>query len=153
MPLSKQLQIGKAAEHLVCAKLIMKGYHAFLSDQGSMFDVVVQTKKGLKTIQVKSTKGLTTAGKSFDVYRFSTRRGTKFNRVILSDGIDYFAFVEFRGGNIAFIPTRDMISKNKKIKTLIEFRDKNKKYKGRVYSNGTIRKRFGKFIQDYPFRV
>ena len=31
---SKQLQIGKAGEYLVCADLIMKGFIAFPSEQG-----------------------------------------------------------------------------------------------------------------------
>lgn len=29
---SDDLEVGKAAEHLVCADLIMSGYRAFLSD-------------------------------------------------------------------------------------------------------------------------
>ena len=35
---SKQLQIGKAGEYLVCADLIMKGFIAFPSEQGLSFD-------------------------------------------------------------------------------------------------------------------
>jgi len=42
MALSKELQIGKAGEHLVCTDLILKGYNAFLSDQGVPFDVLVE---------------------------------------------------------------------------------------------------------------
>jgi hypothetical protein len=32
--------MGKAAEHLVCADLLMKGYKAFLSAQGLPYDVI-----------------------------------------------------------------------------------------------------------------
>jgi len=32
-----ELEIGKAAEHLVCADLILKGYRSFLADQGLPF--------------------------------------------------------------------------------------------------------------------
>ena len=35
---SKQLQIGKAGEYLVCADLIMKGFIAFPSEQGLPYD-------------------------------------------------------------------------------------------------------------------
>jgi hypothetical protein len=34
MTLSHELQQGKAAEHLVCADLILQGHSAFLADQG-----------------------------------------------------------------------------------------------------------------------
>lgn len=40
--LSNELQIGKAAEHLVCCDLILQGYNAFLTDQGVPFDIVVE---------------------------------------------------------------------------------------------------------------
>ena len=37
---SNMLQIGKAGEYLVCADLILKGYIAFLSEQGLPYDVI-----------------------------------------------------------------------------------------------------------------
>jgi hypothetical protein len=39
--------MGKAAEHLVCADLLMKGYNAFLSAQGLPYDVVIDQGRGL----------------------------------------------------------------------------------------------------------
>ena len=47
--------MGKAAEHLVCADLLMKGYNAFLSDQGLPFDVVIDLGRRLFRVQVKGT--------------------------------------------------------------------------------------------------
>ena len=38
---SDDLEVGKAAEHLVCADLITSGYRAFLSDQGLPYDILV----------------------------------------------------------------------------------------------------------------
>lgn len=38
--ISRELQIGKAGEHLVCCDLLTHGFNAFLSDQGLPFDVV-----------------------------------------------------------------------------------------------------------------
>ena len=42
---SKQLQIGKAGEYLVCADLIMKGFIAFPSEQGLPYDGIEIDKK------------------------------------------------------------------------------------------------------------
>ncbi len=151
MPLSKELQIGKAGEHLVCYDLILKGFNAFLTDQGLPFDVLVETSKGLKRIQVKSTTKLTTTGKSFNVYRFSMRRARGQKVRFEIDEVDYFAFVSLSSKKIAYIPIQQMIGKKNNIKTLMELRDRDIEYKGRVYSNGTVRKRFGRFIDDYPF--
>jgi hypothetical protein len=36
----RALELGKAAEHIVCADLILAGYRAFLADQGLPYDVV-----------------------------------------------------------------------------------------------------------------
>jgi len=36
---SKELQIGKAGEYLVCADLILKGFIAYPSEQGLPYDV------------------------------------------------------------------------------------------------------------------
>ena len=49
------LEIGKAAEHLVCADLLMQGVPAFLSDQGMPFDVIAPVGDRLIRIQVKAT--------------------------------------------------------------------------------------------------
>ena len=53
---SDDLEVGKAAEHLVCADLIMSGYRAFLSDQGLPYDILVDVDGALLRVQVKSTR-------------------------------------------------------------------------------------------------
>ena len=53
---SKQLQIGKAGEYLVCADLIMKGFIAFPSEQGLPYDVLLDTGEKLLKVQVKTTE-------------------------------------------------------------------------------------------------
>lgn len=50
-----ELELGKAAEHLVCADLILQGYRTYLSDQGLPYDVVVDIDGRLVRIQVKAT--------------------------------------------------------------------------------------------------
>lgn len=52
---SHALELGKAAEHLVCADLMLQGYRAFLSDQGLPYDVVVDIDGRMIRVQVKAT--------------------------------------------------------------------------------------------------
>lgn len=52
---SKELQIGKAGEYMVCADLIIKGFVAFPSEQGLPYDVLLDTGSRLLRVQVKAT--------------------------------------------------------------------------------------------------
>jgi len=52
---SEMLERGKAAEHIVCADLILKGYRSYLSDQGLPYDVVIDHQDRLLRVQVKGT--------------------------------------------------------------------------------------------------
>ena len=49
------LDAGKAAEHLVCADLMLNGYRVFLSDQGLPYDLVVDLGSRFVRVQVKAT--------------------------------------------------------------------------------------------------
>jgi hypothetical protein len=77
------LEIGKAAEHLVCADLILSGYRAFLSDQGLPYDLVVDLNGKLIRIQVKATcfaKNINADGRAERIgYNFYVRRRGKNN--------------------------------------------------------------------------
>ncbi len=55
MGLSKELQIGKAGEHLVCCDLIQQGYNAFLADQG-LPNVSTLKKKGKQNMLSENTQ-------------------------------------------------------------------------------------------------
>ena len=153
--LSKELQIGKAGEHLVCCDLILQGYNAFLADQGLPFDVIVEKDGILKRIQVKSTMSLKTYGKANNIYRFGTRRNGECASRIRIDDVDYYAFVALDIKTIAYIPISEMLSRSGKVKTTVDFKSKRISYKGRIYSNGTRRTPdWGKCIEDYgAFRV
>ena len=50
------LEIGKAAEHLVVADLILSGYRAYLTEQGLPYDVVIDYEGRLYRVQVKATR-------------------------------------------------------------------------------------------------
>lgn len=50
-----KVRVGKAAEHRVCADLLLKGFNAFVTDAGLPYDVVVEVGNKLWRIQVKAT--------------------------------------------------------------------------------------------------
>jgi hypothetical protein len=50
------LEIGKAAEHLVVADLILSGYRAYLTEQGLPYDVVIDHETRLYRVQVKASR-------------------------------------------------------------------------------------------------
>lgn len=148
--LSKELQSGKAGEHLVCFDLIMQGYSAFLADQGLPYDVIVDKNGVLLKIQVKSTKKLVNYEKSKNIYRFGTRRAKKSKRLLKCGEVDYFAFVALDIMKIAYIHSKDMVTSSGYIKQTIDFKTKSINYIGRKYNNGTIRNlEYGRFIENY----
>jgi hypothetical protein len=89
--------MGKAAEHLVCADLLMKGYNAFLSDQGLPYDVVIDLGWRLFRVQVKGTakpKNPMPRLRISDGYFFHVRRaGRGSRRVYGEDEFDLYALV------------------------------------------------------------
>lgn len=150
MGLSRELQLGKAGEHLVCFDLIMQGYNAFLADQGLPFDILIEKAGQLKKIQTKSISQLKSYGKSKDIYRFGTRKG-KGNIARASEAeVDYYAFVALDIKKVAYIPIKEMLVKNNKVKQTMDFKSRRIKYTGRIYSNGTVRTpEWGKYFEDY----
>lgn len=79
----EDLELGKAAEYLVCADLILGGYRAFLSDQGLPYDVLVEVAQRIVRIQVKATRApknpQPTSRRSVG-YFFNLRRAGKAGR-------------------------------------------------------------------------
>lgn len=152
--ISKELQLGKAGEHLVCYDLILHGHNAFLADQGLPYDVLVDINGKLKKIQVKSTtKLIDTKTRAKRVYRFGLRKGNinNFSRLIKIE-VDYIACVALDIKTIAYIPINIMTRKDGNIKTCIEFKTRKIDYGGRYYKNGSRRNPDynAKFIEDFP---
>ena len=58
------LAAGTAAEHLVCADLLLCGYRAFLADQNCAYDIAVDVAGRLIRIQVKAQRGWQLKGTS-----------------------------------------------------------------------------------------
>ena len=109
---SNELQIGKAGEYLVCADLCMRGYIAFLSEQGLPYDVLLDNGKRLLKIQVKTTtqpREVPQRNKVTKAYMFSVKRhGKTNNKRYADDEIDIFALVCLDTKMIGYLKNGDM---------------------------------------------
>ena len=108
---SDDLETGKAAEHLVCADLIMSGYRAFLSDQGLPYDILVDVDGSLLRVQVKSTRKPKNHDPKTRVtpgYLFHLRRAGKGGRRRYAENsFDLYALVALDRQAIAYLPAVD----------------------------------------------
>ena len=108
---SDDLEVGKAAEHLVCADLIMSGYRAFLSDQGLPYDILVDVDGALLRVQVKSTrkpKNHDPRTRATPGYFFHLRRAGKGGRRRYPENaFDLYALVALDRQPIAYLPAAD----------------------------------------------
>jgi len=105
---SKELAIGKAGEHLVCADLLKKGYEAFLSDQGMPYDLLLDNGVRLYKVQVKTcmkARNVNSQGRTKRIaYNFSVRRKGKNGCSRLSNrDCDIVALVALDINEIAYI--------------------------------------------------
>lgn len=150
MTISKELQIGKAGEHLVCCDLIKQGFSAFLADQGLSYDVVVDVNGRLYRIQVKTTSALVDLPKATRIYRFNIARGRGAILRFTPSVADYFAFVALDILEVAYVPISQMTARSGLVKMCMDFKSKHQAYPGRVYSNGTVRTpEWGRYLQDF----
>jgi len=109
---SKQLQIGKAGEYLVCADLIMKGFIAFPSEQGLPYDVLLDTGEKLLKVQVKTTekarlvhqRNNPTPAYIFSIKRAGSEGKTRYNE----NEIDLFALVCLDTMKIGYLTNKEM---------------------------------------------
>jgi hypothetical protein len=115
-PLSEKvadLELGKAAEHLVVADLILQGRRAYLTDQGLPYDVVVDIDGRLLRIQVKSTrcqKAIPQRKYTTPGYLFSVRRAGKGGKRLYSAAdFDLVALVALDIRMIAYLPFDEAI--------------------------------------------
>jgi len=109
----RALEVGKAAEHLVCADLIMSGYRAFLSDQGTAYDVVMEDHGRLLRVQVKGTtkyRSVPNRPGSAPSYLFHVRRaGNGSKRLIRPDEFDILALVALDIRQVAYLSLSEKI--------------------------------------------
>jgi len=101
-------QIGKVGEYLVCADLILKGYVAYLSEQGLHYDVVLDNNGVLYKIQVKTTRlpmKVPQRKKRTMKYCFHVRRmGNGGRKSYECRDVDFFALVALDTKTIGYIP-------------------------------------------------
>lgn len=107
-----ELAIGLAAEHLVCADLLLAGYTAYRTEQLCAYDVVAEVEGKLVRIQVKGT--LTTRAVPQRVnhraaYQFNVRKaGRGGKRLYAPDAFDMLALVAIDCNRIAYLPPSDL---------------------------------------------
>jgi len=97
MRTSNEMQTGKAGEYIVCADLIIKGFVAYLSEQGLPYDVVLDNGNKLFRIQVKTTekpREIPQRNKKTFAYIFNIKRNGSGGQTKYGDNeIDLFALV------------------------------------------------------------
>lgn len=108
------LSIGKAAEHLVCADLMLAGYRVFLSDQGLPYDLLVDLGDRFIRIQVKATlkpKNANARGRAPNmVYVFHVRRRGKHSKGerLSNKHCDVVALVALDTRAVAYMPIKSV---------------------------------------------
>lgn len=112
---SKQLQIGKAGEYIVCADLILMGLIAFPSEQGLPYDVLIDTGKKLLRCQVKTTEKprcIPQRSKITTAYIFNVKRHGNINnlRAYNLNEVDVFALVELETKAVVYLKNEEMPS-------------------------------------------
>ena len=109
---SKQLQIGKAGEYLVCADLIMKGFIAFPSEQGLPYDVLLDTGEKLLKVQVKTTEKarlVQQRSNPIPAYIFHIKRAGANGKTRYEEKeIDLFALVCLDTMQIGYLTNKEM---------------------------------------------
>ena len=106
------LEVGKAAEHLVCADLILSGYRAFLTDQGLPYDVVIDVSGRLVRLQVKATAAPKPVPRRTHTpkYQWHVRRAGKGGkRIIGNNEFEILALVALDIRVVAYIPISDQV--------------------------------------------
>lgn len=102
------LDVGRAAEHIVCAELILLGYRAYLSDQGLPYDIVVDLEGRLVRVQVKGTRSLKSVPQRAihtPAYLFHCKRAGKGGRRLYgADEFDVLALVALDIKVAAYMP-------------------------------------------------
>lgn len=136
------LACGTAAEHLVCADLLLSGFRAFLTDQNCPYDVAVEHEGRLVRIQVKATRcarAVPQRVRQRPAYMWHVRRAGKAGKRTYSRrDFDLLALVATDIRRIAYVPFSDA-------RQTVHIRTHNDK--GPSLNGG----RSGKVFADFPF--
>jgi len=109
---SNELQIGKAGEYLVCADLIIKGFVAFISEQGLPYDVLLDTGEKIYKVQVKTTSDVRIVPQrkmESKMYIFNIGKHGKNNlKRYTSSEVDLYALVCLKTRQVGYLLPKDM---------------------------------------------
>ena len=109
---SHELELGRAAEHLACADLLLGGWHAFHTAQGMAYDLAVDVGTRLLRVQVKATlhpRHPQPNLRANPAYFFSIRRaGRGALRVYRHDEFDIFALVALDRRLVAYFAKAEL---------------------------------------------
>lgn len=102
------LAAGTAAEHIVCADLLLGGWRAFMADQLCPYDIAVEIDGRLIRVQVKATRApraIPQRREHIPAYMWHVRRAGKGGaRVYGADEFDLLALVALDIRRIAYLP-------------------------------------------------
>ena len=137
------LEIGKAAEHLVCASIILSGHRCYLTDQGLPYDVIVDRDGFLIRVQVKATcfpKNMNMRGRAERIgYTFHVRRrGKNGSKRLNNDECDIVALVALDIQTIAYLPIGE-------VGQTVQFMPPGHSFRGR------FKRTRGEAIDCFPF--
>jgi hypothetical protein len=106
-PKGRETEFATAAEHLVCADIILAGHSASLVGPTMRYDVLADVNNKLIRIQVKATSGFREVpgrpGSSQTYIFYCRRAGVKKNRLIKDDEFDVLALVAMDRKQIAYV--------------------------------------------------
>lgn len=139
--ISKELNIGRAGQHLVLFDLLSKGYQAFDTGEGINFDVVFELNNKLVRLQVKTTQKMRILHNHANPIYFyhikrSGKNGTKFYN---KKDFDVFALVALDRKEVYYLFFDEKVKSNS-----ICIRDKNIEYEGKKKGG----KMNGLYLQD-----
>jgi hypothetical protein len=101
------LAAGTAAEHLVCADLLLAGYPAFVATQCCPYDIAFEIGNRLLRVQVKATRGpraIPQRAGHFPAYIWYVRKSGKGGtRVYHEEAFDLLALVALDCRRIAYM--------------------------------------------------
>ncbi len=102
------LAAGTAAEHIVCADLLLGGWRAFMADQNCPYDIAVEIDGRLIRVQVKATRqprSIPQRAEHIPAYMWFVRRAGKGGRRVYGDDeFDMLALVALDIRRIAYLP-------------------------------------------------
>lgn len=148
--MSRERQVGKAGEYLVCYDLTMQGLDVFLASRNHAYDIVADTGSRLLRVQVRTCSAVRDFGCQRYIYRFSTRTARHGTRKADPTVFDLYALVALDVQKIAYLPPSEVLTRKGEVKQTIDMRSKVWPVPRRVYSNGTrISVEWGRFFEDY----